>query len=163
MGNYELASSSDNQDKDNSFVNVTEPVQTQHVRHLRRRLSELTMDFVLAIVPWLFVGKRIPQQFSNAWMLTSEGLAIAAQLQHHHAVSRSRDRIQRALLLGPTVFPIVFAALCGHFMKLLALYKIQSGLRMKVSNIYGHFHAQSELTYSASGTSCWRAVDLLIL
>lgn len=55
---------------------------------------------------------------------------------HNTPISRTGARIQSALILGPTVFPIIFAGLCGHFMKSLALYKSQTGLRMKVCIIY---------------------------
>lgn len=68
-------------------------------------------------------------------MSTNQPLAlvIAAQLQNYAPLdSVDAKRVSATLQLGPTIFPIVFAALCGHFMKSLALYKCQSGLQMKV-------------------------------
>lgn len=42
--------------------------------------------------------------------------------------------IQRWSLLGPTIFPIFFAAIVGRTMKFVAQWKLEQGTRLQVSN-----------------------------
>ncbi|KAH9903581.1 hypothetical protein F4778DRAFT_90881 [Xylariomycetidae sp. FL2044] len=60
------------------------------------------------------------------------GLAIAANVLQGTPASQDGDHVQEALLLAPTLFPVVFAAVCGHMLKSLALYKSQQGLQLRL-------------------------------
>ena len=114
---YMLASMAERAPKETA-VTVEEHNNTHQVLYLRRPVLELILDLILALLPLLFLA-----------------LAIAAQIINGQPRSNDGQRIINALILGPTVFPIIFAALCGHFMKSLALYKSQTGLRMRVSHL----------------------------
>lgn len=59
-------------------------------------------------------------------------LAGAAAFLHGHKTSNTGDAVKNTLLLAPTVFPIVFAAIVGHAMRRMALYTSQTGLELKV-------------------------------
>ncbi|KAH0425215.1 hypothetical protein CcaCcLH18_11108 [Colletotrichum camelliae] len=76
----------------------------------------LSFDIVLVAVPLIFLG-----------------LLIAAASQDRKVESIIGDRVRDALLLSPTIFPIVFAAICGKAMKSIALYKSQSGMSLRQS------------------------------
>ncbi|KAF6807275.1 hypothetical protein CPLU01_15817 [Colletotrichum plurivorum] len=79
----------------------------------QRSFLGLALDCVLVLLPLAFVG-----------------LLIAAALQDKKPESVVGDRIQDALLLSPTIFPIVFAAICGKTMKSIALYRSQDGMSL---------------------------------
>ncbi|KAF6808832.1 hypothetical protein CSOJ01_07300 [Colletotrichum sojae] len=61
---------------------------------------------------------------------------IAAASQHHKPESATGDRIQDAVLLSRTIFPIVFAAICGKGMKSIALYKSQTGMSLRLLELF---------------------------
>ncbi|KAF6814340.1 hypothetical protein CPLU01_14422 [Colletotrichum plurivorum] len=76
----------------------------------RRRWLGLSFDVVLMLLPLVFI----------------------AASQHHKPESAAGDKIQDALLLSPTIFPILFAAICGKGMKSIALYKSQTGISLRL-------------------------------
>ncbi|KAL0932376.1 uncharacterized protein CTRU02_213329 [Colletotrichum truncatum] len=82
---------------------------------LRRSWESLAFDCFLALLPPVFLA-----------------LLIAAALQHEKPESNTGDLIQDALLLSPTIFPIIFAAICGKTMKSIALYKSQDGMSLRL-------------------------------
>lgn len=57
--------------------------------------------------------------------------AIAASLDGK-PLSHWGDKVQRATLLGPTIFPIMFAALVGSTLKALARFRAENGARLEV-------------------------------
>lgn len=82
---------------------------------LRRSWPSLIFDVALALLPIAFLF-----------------LLISAAMQHRKPQSVRGDRILDALLLSPTVFPIVFAAICGRAMKSIALYQSQKGASLRL-------------------------------
>lgn len=63
VGEYELTSTSENLRKETLSVSVAEPVKDHHVRYLKRPVFEFVVDFVLATLPFLFVGTRSDMYF----------------------------------------------------------------------------------------------------
>jgi hypothetical protein len=58
--------------------------------------------------------------------------ALAYQLDGNEISDRGR-MIQEAILLGPTLFPLAFAALGGRSLKKIALWRAQEGTTLGVS------------------------------
>lgn len=51
-------------------------------------------------------------------------------------------KIQEATLLGPTLFPLAFAALGGRSLKKIALWRAQEGTSLGVSKSKRHLNAK---------------------
>jgi hypothetical protein len=67
--------------------------------------------------------------------------ALAYQLDGNEISDRGR-MIQEAILLGPTLFPLAFAALGGRSLKKIALWRAQEGTTLGVStNTTSDLHA----------------------
>jgi ABC-type sugar transport system permease subunit len=60
-------------------------------------------------------------------------LGITALTLDGKSVSRWGNNIVRATLLGPSVFPIVFAGLVGRFMRSIALWRAEHGGKLDAS------------------------------
>lgn len=103
----------------------------------RRPLLTFIWNCVQVFAPIAFIGKKalgVMKSLTN-WLA---GLAVASALLDGKPESPTGRNVQAALLLSPTIFPIVFTALVGNFMKVLALYRSQTGLEIRVGcqNIY---------------------------
>ncbi len=59
---------------------------------------------------------------------------LAYDLDGQEISSRGRS-IQEAILLGPTIFPLAFAALAGRSLKRIALWRAERGTTLGVSDI----------------------------
>lgn len=58
VGEYELTSTTENLRKETASVSVAEPATDHHVRYLKRPIFEFVVDFVLATLPFMFIGMR---------------------------------------------------------------------------------------------------------
>ncbi|KAH8706100.1 hypothetical protein GQ44DRAFT_819031 [Phaeosphaeriaceae sp. PMI808] len=67
-------------------------------------------DLLLAILPIPFLA-----------------LVIAVLNLNHSVLSEHGKTIQRLIILGPTLYPLVFAALCGRFLRTFAIWLAEGG------------------------------------
>ncbi|KAF2625690.1 hypothetical protein BU25DRAFT_345329 [Macroventuria anomochaeta] len=72
--------------------------------------SSFTLDVVLCLLPIAFV------------VITTLALSL-----HHAPRSPSGDRVQSYILLAPTIFPIVYAAILGRTLRRVGLYMAEKG------------------------------------
>ncbi|KAF1845493.1 uncharacterized protein K460DRAFT_283257 [Cucurbitaria berberidis CBS 394.84] len=74
------------------------------------RMSLMVFDAILASSPIMFVA-----------------LALTAASLDGKEVSQYGDRLRQTLLLSPTIFPLIFAALMGRFFRHLGVYLAERG------------------------------------
>ncbi|KAF2142310.1 uncharacterized protein K452DRAFT_269877 [Aplosporella prunicola CBS 121167] len=90
----------------------SEPVREASLgRWTASRWVVLVFDILLSILPLLFVV-----------------LAIIACTLDQKRTSSFGSKVQKALLVSPTIFPIVFAALMGKFFRTYGLYRAERGV-----------------------------------
>ncbi|KAK2787597.1 hypothetical protein FQN53_005047 [Emmonsiellopsis sp. PD_33] len=93
------------------------PVSRQNPVALSKSLGYVVMrsiwDFLIAIVPIAFIV-----------------IALLAASIDGDLRSKRGDQIQVATTLIPTIFPIVFAALMGHFFRIYGTYRAERGVRL---------------------------------
>lgn len=65
--------------------------------------------------------------------MTCEALAALAHRLDGQEFSDRGHKIEEAILLGPTLFPLAFAALGGRSLKRIALWRAQEGTSLGVS------------------------------
>lgn len=59
-------------------------------------------------------------------------LAIFAGYLDRKRISPFGEKVERAIQISPTVFPVVFAALIGRFFRAAGLYKAERGSTLSV-------------------------------
>jgi hypothetical protein len=62
-----------------------------------------------------------------------EGLIISALALNNKPISDGGKSLLRAMQLGPTVYPLVFACIAGRTLKTIALWKVERGTTVGVS------------------------------
>ncbi|KAI9794778.1 MAG: hypothetical protein M1816_002906 [Peltula sp. TS41687] len=77
------------------------------------RMVQLILHAIVTLSPLLFIV-----------------LAILAATRDGKSMSRLGTNIERALLLSPTVFPVLFAMFMGRFFRTIAAYKAERGIRL---------------------------------
>lgn len=87
------------------------------------RLSPLTVTRTFGLV-WDIAVTLLP--------LLPITLAIASARLDNERISEWGERVIAATRLGPTIFPIIFAALVGRFAKSLARYLLEKGTTVTV-------------------------------
>jgi hypothetical protein len=112
------------------------PVAAQRVATLTPlRAGLMVFDAVLASTPLMFVGKFFLQILACFWIrpfykpktLIFIALALTAARLDGNEVSGYGDRLEETLLLSPTIFPLIFAALMGRFFRHLGVYLAERG------------------------------------
>ncbi|KAI9740386.1 MAG: hypothetical protein M1834_004966 [Cirrosporium novae-zelandiae] len=77
------------------------------------RILNYAWDIILILIPLAFVV-----------------LGTMAAILDGKSTSNYGRKVERAILLAPTIFPIVFAALAGRFFKIAALWKAERGIEL---------------------------------
>lgn len=62
-----------------------------------------------------------------------EGLIISALALRNKPITDGGNSLLRAMQLGPTIFPLCFAAIAGRTLKTFALWKVERGTTVGVS------------------------------
>jgi ABC-type molybdate transport system permease subunit len=65
-------------------------------------------------------------------MNPAAALAATAVSLNKKPTSRSGWTVQQAISLSPTIFPIIFAAIIGRFLKALGLFGAERGIKLRV-------------------------------
>ncbi|KAF2036780.1 hypothetical protein EK21DRAFT_95989 [Setomelanomma holmii] len=128
------STSKSNQPRENKW-----PLQAQQVNTLTPlRVGLMIFDAILASMPIMFVA-RIDGQ----------------------AVSDYGDRLEETLLLSPTIFPLIFAALMGRFFRHLGVYLAERGTTLgRLEQLVGCQSVSSALERQITLRS-WSFVGLL--
>lgn len=103
----------------------------------RDRSSRITCDISG------FVDQRRPRLSK---LIDGLALATAALYLDKKPISDAGEWLQRAMLLGPTVFPLAFAALGGRSMRNVALWNAERGTTIGVGLPSCNVLTQSHLT-----------------
>lgn len=122
---------SDDQPKSSDFPGW--PAEPQSVDHKRRRIVG---EEALLVLPTAFIGTHyVSTMFLSKGVpkYTSIALAAIAWSFHGNPISADGKILQRVILLGPTLFPLAFAALGGRSMRNIALWKAERGASIAVS------------------------------
>ena len=96
------------------------------------RLISGLLDGFLAFLPLLFIGGHPFFQVEELVLTESVAMGVMTANLDGKALSDLGDMVQRATLLGPTVFPIMFAALVGSTLKTFARFRAEHGARLGV-------------------------------
>ncbi|KAJ4365520.1 hypothetical protein N0V83_008139 [Neocucurbitaria cava] len=84
-------------------------------------------DLLLLLMPIAFIGKRVVTSELVHVLTALAALAgLAYKLDDKH-ISPYGEHINQLILLGPTLFPLAFAALGGRSLKKIALWKAERG------------------------------------
>lgn len=92
------------------------PDRPRPLTQKRRTFSSIALDSILLIVALLFLALA-------AGAVTVSGRGVGNQMG---------ELIEEATKLGPTVFPIVFAALLGRALKAIGRFKSEKGIKFSV-------------------------------
>lgn len=113
-------------------------MKSDHPELAKLQLSSASIlgDVLVLLTPLLFIGKHFLILAGSDRLLYATALAIAAALLNGQHQPSSGDAVQNALLLSPTIFSIVFAAVLGRCSQSIALYMSQKGIQMKVANLH---------------------------
>jgi hypothetical protein len=60
-------------------------------------------------------------------------LAIAVLQLNDEPLSDHGKTIQRLMALGPTLYPLVYAAVCGRYLRSFAIWLVERGTTIEVS------------------------------
>lgn len=95
------------------------------------KLSTFTITCALALL-WKVAITLVPLLFI--------ALAAASAQLNNEPISEWGERVIAATRIAPTVFPIIFAALVGRFMRSLARYLAERGATVSVGcHLWKHF------------------------
>lgn len=110
----------------------------------KNKLSTV-ISCIVALLPFIFLGKFAPslQSLLSAMstihaLIPASGLAILVIAINGYEVNDRRNAVVQATQLGPTIFPIVFAAIVGSLMRSYALWRAQNGAALGVSRDHCH-------------------------
>lgn len=88
-------------------------------------------DMLLLLMPIAFIGKFSVRALLQTLTSTLVLAALAYGLDGK-PLSPHGERIENLILLGPTLFPLAFAALAGRSLKKIALWKAERGTTLGV-------------------------------
>lgn len=97
-------------------------------------LATLVKDSLVLGFPLLFVSKITQVELQTKLNLSSV-LGSLAQRLDGQPVSDYGSRVQFAMGLGPTVFPIVFAAIAGKALRSIAQMRLEKGDKVGVRRV----------------------------
>lgn len=110
----------------------------------KNKLSTV-ISCIVALLPFLFLGESAPSLQSLLssvstihGLIPASGLAILVIAINGYEVNDRRNAVVQATHLGPTIFPIVFAAIVGSMMRSYALWRAQNGAALGVSRDHCH-------------------------
>lgn len=84
-------------------------------------------------MPIAFIGKNvITSELVHVLTALAALAGLAYKLDDKH-ISPYGEHINQLILLGPTLFPLAFAALGGRSLKKIALWKAERGTTLGVS------------------------------
>lgn len=90
-------------------------------------------DGILLLMPIAFIGKVTMQRITTTNTNNHQALAALAYRLDGKDLSEYGQHIKEAILLGPTLFPLAFAALGGRSLKKIALWRAERGTTLGVS------------------------------
>jgi hypothetical protein len=96
----------------------------------------IIVDFLLLLLPIAFISRFTESLHSRVHLLNYCIVlaALAWRLDGQELSSKGRS-IEEAILLGPTLFPLAFAALGGRSLKRIALWRAQRGTTVGVRSL----------------------------
>ena len=68
----------------------------------------------------------------SVWLTPFVAMGVTTADLDGKPLSRWGETVQRATLLGPTIFPIMFAALVGSTLKTIARFRAEHGAKLGV-------------------------------
>lgn len=111
----------------------------------RRNKLSTAISCIVAFIPFIFLGKftlSLESVLSSVstihGLISASGLASLVIAINGYEVNDRGNAVVQATRLGPTVFPIVFAAIVGSLMRSYALWRAQNGATLGVSRDYCH-------------------------
>lgn len=106
-------------------------------RPLKKGKLILLGESLMLLFPVCFIGK-CSHIASQSYQTDDVCVALAATAWSLHGkpVSERGETMKRVALFGPTIFPLVFAALGGRSMKNIALWTAERGSTIGVSPYY---------------------------
>jgi hypothetical protein len=90
------------------------------------------VDLSFLVIPVAFISEHFQVHCPPVIPDFHLALAIIAYKLDGTQVSQRGGKIQQAILLGPTIFPLGFAALGGRTLKKVALWRAQEGTTLGV-------------------------------
>lgn len=107
------------------FVNTTSADLASYpsTRPRRSRTSSLPWQSPWSLKMVIFIGDVILTIAPCIFLV----LAFQALKVDHQPISKHGETIEQAAKLGPTLFPIIFAAVVGRFMRCYALWRAECG------------------------------------
>ncbi|KAF2823973.1 hypothetical protein CC86DRAFT_62444 [Ophiobolus disseminans] len=104
----------------------------------------------------VFIGDLLLVLFPIAFFV----LAIAAYKLDQKPLSEYGRTVQRAMTLGPTIYPLLFAALCGRCLRSLAVWYAETGTTIEVlEKLLGSQNVVSAISTASS----FRSANILSL
>lgn len=98
-------------------------------------LLRCIVNIALAVLPVLFICElETLQSFTMCQFDKSIALAVVAAGLHGRDMSSLGQKVQEAAKLGPTIYPIVFAAIVTRFLRHLAQWQAEKGQSLGVSD-----------------------------
>lgn len=134
----ERANSEDDSSAFNQCLDF-KPSSTTSVRlrdQVYKRIGRAAFDVCLAVIPCLFICKCLDSLMPHC--LIRVDLGIAASLLDGQPESAFGSKIQELSRLGPTIYPIAFAAIVARFMRHTARWLAQRGQSLGVCSIFQH-------------------------
>jgi NADH:ubiquinone oxidoreductase subunit 4 (subunit M) len=86
-------------------------------------------------------------------------LAVIAYTLDQKQTSEHGAMVESAMLLGPTVFPLAFAALGGRSMRNMALWKAERGstIKVRLNSIACFIYLLTAVTITVAGELAWES------
>lgn len=113
---------------DDSLANLNNPNHQTATRPRRSHTTPLPWRAPCGLEMVIFIGDLI-LTFTPCVFLV---LAFQALSVDHKPISRHGEVIEEAAKLGPTLFPIIFAAVVGRLMRCYALWRAEHGTSLGI-------------------------------
>jgi hypothetical protein len=140
------------------------PMQSQHVATITPlRGFIIFFDAILASTPIMFIGNSsLFVKIVSSYLTNIEVLALIAARLDGKQVTDYGHKLEQTLLLSPTIFPVIFAALMGRCFKHVGLFLAERGTTLgRLEQLVGCQSLFSALERQIALRS-WSVVGLLL-